>query len=467
MHKIIRLFIVLFSLTCVFTLLTAQNIEFQLGGKTNAESFEIKDSDGKVIFQLKGNGKIGLGSAVLKTAKMHVQGSINSQGVYKIQGKTVLSIKGTENTFMGEEAGKNYTSGTGGNVFAGYQAGYANTTGYYNTFIGGKAGNSNTTGYQNNYIGYLAGKNNVTGVYNNFFGSYAGWKNTGDRNNFHGDGAGFENTTGTENTFMGDQAGFSNTTGINNTFIGSAAGFSNTTGDKNVFNGWRAGNSNTTGLENVFIGNKSGYTNTTGYTNTIIGARAGHNNSTGNLNVFLGFQAGFYETSSNKLYIDNGSTTSPLIWGDFSVDSLRFDGDVHITGNLWVDGSFPSPSDIRFKKNLNPIDNALDGITSLSGVTYKWNQENFPRKNFNTREQIGVIAQDVEDVYPQLVYTDNEGYKRVDYSKLSAVLIEAIKEQQNLIESQQLIIEELRNKNNLIEERLESIESIVQFTYNK
>ena len=125
--------LIILSMLFIFSFTYAQNVDFQLGGKTSAQSFEIKDSDGNVLFQLKGNGKIGLGSAVLASAKMHVQGSINSQGVYKIQGKTVLSKKGSYNTFVGEDAGINRTTGNY-NTFLGYQTGFYNTTGSYNTF---------------------------------------------------------------------------------------------------------------------------------------------------------------------------------------------------------------------------------------------------------------------------------------------------------------------------------------------
>jgi hypothetical protein len=431
MLKIIGDLIISFLLLGVFTILAAQNVEFQLGGKTNAESFEIKDSDGNVLFQLKGNGKIGLGSAVLKNSKMHVQGSINSQGVYKIQGKRVLSIKGTSNTFVGENAG------------------YNNTGGNFNTFISNASGYNNTTGNYNTFVGEGTGSYNTIGSHNTFMGTRAGYGNTG----------------GIRNNYVGYQAGYANTTGNFNNFIGFGAGLNNTSSNNN-FMGDLAGENNSTGSQNTFIGDLTGWTNTTGEHNTYIGAEAGYS-ATGSGNIFLGWKAGFTQTGSNLLHIDNSSTNSPLIWGDFSADSLRFHGDVHVTGDLWVDGSFPAVSDIRFKKNLSSIDNALDGISSLNGVSYIWNKEKFPERNFSKREQIGVIAQEVEAVYPQLVYTDKEGYKRVDYSKLTAVLIEAVKEQQNLIESQNQKIDELTAENNLIKDRLESIESLIQLTYHE
>jgi hypothetical protein len=343
----------------VFTAkIIAQNVEFQLGGKTNAEKFEITDSDGKVIFQLKGNGKIGLGSSVLKNSKMHVQGSINSQGVYKLLGKTVLSIKGSGNTFVGEEAGI-INTGVGYNTFTGYRAGYTNSTGYANSFFGYLAGLSNDTGQWNTFIGSASGYNNTTGNYNTyvgegtgpinttgnnntFIGTNAGYYNTTDNNTFIGYTAGYSNTSGGYNTFVGSLAGYSNTTGgIHNDFSGYQTGYSNTEGSRNTFGGSEAGYNNSIGSFNVFIGRWAGKMNISGNNNTYIGSYAG-DGSTGTGNVFLGYAAGADETGSNKLYIDNSDTGNPLIWGDFSTDSVRINGDLHVTGDFYVNGSMPS-----------------------------------------------------------------------------------------------------------------------------
>jgi hypothetical protein len=118
--------------------------------------------------------------------------------------------------------------------------------------------------------------------------------------------------------------------------------------------------------------------------------------------------------------------------------SVKFQvaGDATITGKFNSNGIQES-SDIRFKKNITPLSNALENILKLEGVSYNWKQEEFPDRNFGTQTEIGVIAQEIEKVYPELVATDKEGYKSVQYSHLVPVLIEAIKEQQALIESLQ------------------------------
>ncbi len=189
--------------------------------------------------------------------------------------------------------------GTEGNLNTFYGKGAGNsTTGDddYDTFIGAKAGYSNTSGYYNTFLGMNAGYYNTTGTHNTFLGTNAGWKNT----------------TGKQNTFLG-RAGLSNTTGAANTFLGYAAGYANTTGANNTFLGDGAGYDNTVGNKNTFLGNGAGYDNIKG-----IG------------NVFLGFTAGFYETGSNRLYIANSETTTPLIYGEFDKRILTINGNLRV-----------------------------------------------------------------------------------------------------------------------------------------
>jgi hypothetical protein len=92
-----------------------------------------------------------------------------------------------------------------------------------------------------------------------------------------------------------------------------------------------------------------------------------------------------------------------------------------------------SSSDIRFKENIVPIQNALDKIRKISGNTYDWKEENKIEHGYEGND-VGVIAQEIEAVLPQLVQTRENGYKAVKYDKLVALLIEGIKEQQLQIE---------------------------------
>ncbi len=97
-------------------------------------------------------------------------------------------------------------------------------------------------------------------------------------------------------------------------------------------------------------------------------------------------------------------------------------------------------SDRRYKENIAPITSSLDKVMKLQGVTYTWNKTDFPRKFFPDGTEIGLIAQDVETVLPEVVYTDKDGFKSVTYDRLTAVLIEAVKEMKQQMNSQDSII---------------------------
>ena len=82
----------------------------------------------------------------------------------------------------------------------------------------------------------------------------------------------------------------------------------------------------------------------------------------------------------------------------------------------------------------------------LNGVSYDWRTSEFSEDNYSNGRQIGVIAQDVEKIVPEIVSSDENGYKSVDYSKLAPLLIEAVKEQQKQIEELKSEIEKLKQK---------------------
>ncbi|MDX2304198.1 MAG: T9SS type A sorting domain-containing protein [Microscillaceae bacterium] len=228
------------------------------------------------------------------------------------------------NTFWGFSAGLNNTTGTV-NTFIGGEAGKVNADGGGNTFVGGFAGASNVNGFENTFIGAGAGAFNKSGVENTYIGNQSGYNNiNGVNNTFVGQLAGFNNTVGHENTFIGRSAGGGNTTGQYNTFVGSYAG-GGLNGFYNTALGYEAGRDNVNGLRNTFLGSFAGRLNR-GNLNTILGQEAGKLNVFGFGNVFLGNQAGYNETSSNKLYIANDSTSNPLIYGDFSQKVVALNG---------------------------------------------------------------------------------------------------------------------------------------------
>ncbi|MFK7951104.1 MAG: tail fiber domain-containing protein, partial [Saprospiraceae bacterium] len=244
------------------------------------------------------------------------------------------------------------------------------------------------------------------------------------------------------NTFIGKDAGrvtqstVSNN-GRQNNFIGASAGYSNTTGYQNVFIGNETGYNNTIGNDNIFIGHEVGYNTTKGENNVYIGDQAGYNNITGNSNVLLGNRSGYNETGSNKLYIENSNTSSPLIYGEFDNNEIVINGNnTHNTSNytFYVNGTaggssaWNNSSDRRLKENIQTVDNALDKITQMRGVTYEW------KDGREAGSRLGFIAQEVEDILPQVVDTTGD-YRTMQYAPITAVLVEAVKEQQAQIES--------------------------------
>lgn len=186
-----------------------------------------------------------------------------------------------------------------------------------NTNTGTNAGNA---GFNNTSIGYYAG-DVVTSGNNSFLGYYSGKVVT----------------SGSHNTFFGSNAGISVTTGSFNTIVGSYAN-ALATGDMNTFLGYYA---NKAGQYNVIIGGKSGGESGPGNENTFIGTRTGYYNN-GSGNVFIGHRVAYNELGSNKLYIDNSDTSTPLIYGDFSLNKVGINSLPNTTHTLTVGGTIHS-----------------------------------------------------------------------------------------------------------------------------
>ena len=126
--------------------------------------------------------------------------------------------------------------------------------------------------------------------------------------------------------------------------------------------------------------------------------------------------------------------------GNVGIGSAAPTERLEVAGNIKASGTI-TPSDFRFKKNILTLNGALDKVRNLRGVSYGWRTEQFTEKGFSDKRGIGIIAQEVEKVVPEVVHTGSDGYKGVEYSKLVPLLIEAIKEQQETIS---VLVEEVR-----------------------
>jgi hypothetical protein len=139
---------------------------------------------------------------------------------------------------------------------------------------------------------------------------------------------------------------------------------------------------------------------------------------------------------SGAIYVnDSSGSTGVYLHGDSinyinagNVGIGRTNPSYKLDVNGTIRGNNVSPSDVRLKKDIKTIDNALERVTSLRGTNFKWKDE-----ESDSSLQMGVIAQEVEEIFPEAVSTDEQGYKSVAYGKLIAPLVEAVKEQQNQI----------------------------------
>jgi hypothetical protein len=108
-------------------------------------------------------------------------------------------------------------------------------------------------------------------------------------------------------------------------------------------------------------------------------------------------------------------------------------------------------SDIRWKKQVKTLSNALEKVLGLRGVSFTWRLEDYPQMGFASGEHVGFIAQEVEKVQPNLVVTDRDGYKSVEYANMVALLVEAVKEQQKQFAEKDLEIAQLRDRLSMLQ----------------
>mgnify|MGYP003637418541 FL=1 len=139
-----------------------------------------------------------------------------------------------------------------------------------------------------------------------------------------------------------------------------------------------------------------------------------------------GTKGGIYDDQNGEWLIDWTENAGVSLFYNASAKLITTSTGVSITGALVASGDITAFSDARVKENVETIPNALDKVKAMRGVGYN--------KIGADTQSVGVIAQELEEVVPQLVHTDEEGMKSVAYGNITAVLIEAIKEQQVQIE---------------------------------
>ncbi len=119
---------------------------------------------------------------------------------------------------------------------------------------------------------------------------------------------------------------------------------------------------------------------------------------------------------------------------------------LHVNGSVAGIGAYQNLSDARFKTNIRAISGALGKVESLRGVSFDWKKDQHPELDLPDGRQIGLIAQEVEKVVPEVVSADDQGTRSVAYGSLVPVLIEAIKEQNKRIDELEKRVAQLENE---------------------
>jgi hypothetical protein len=362
------------------------------------------------------NSTGGLTTAVgFEAAKVSTAGDLDAFGYQSLKSNTT----GTANSAFGTIALSANTTGIA-NVAAGRAALNVNTTGSYNTAVGRSALEANTISYRNTAIGYQAlyAYNRTSTVDGNMTAV--------------GFSAGAAMTTGQSSTFVGCYAGQS-TTGTGNTFVGQYAAGAQTSGDYNSYFGSDSGSAMTTGAKNSILGRYSG--NQGGLDirtadNYIVLSDGDGNPRARWDNNGQGFTVGG-GNGSYAYQILNGGNSNPYgLYMQFTGASPNNTSQYFLACadstterfRIYSNGTYGSVSDARLKKNIETSRGYLSDLCQLRVVKYGW-----ATSDDSSPKELGLIAQEVEQVFPTLV--DNSGeYKMIKQPVLIPMLVKAIQE---------------------------------------
>jgi hypothetical protein len=329
-----------------------------------------------------------------------LQSSAIAQNTAYGTGALASTTTGADDSAFGFNALNANTLGVG-NTATGTAALELNTTGRWNTATGGYALNQNDSGYFNTATGYQALLSNTYGVANTAGGYLAL----------------FSNTSGNENTATGSTTLHNNTTGSDNTASGNRALYFNTTGNGNVANGNEALFANRSGNNNTADGDYALSESVTGHNNVAIGRSAGGILTTGSNNIDIG-NTGVLPDESDTIRIGTGAVHKRVVIAGI-VNSAVVGWPVYVNANgrLGI-----QPSSIRFKEDVRDMGASSDRIMKLRPVTFRY------KSDPSGARQYGLVAEEVESVYPELVMHDEKGrIMGVRYDLLPAILLNQMK----------------------------------------
>jgi hypothetical protein len=349
---------------------------------------------------------------------------------------------------------------------------FENTTGSDNIALGAYTLLSNTTGSGNIAIGNMSMHGNVSGSFNTALGvrSLMGG-NAASRNTAIGFEAMMNNFYGASNVAIGSRSLMNNNSGHSTIAIGDSSLIANTHGFYNTAVGELSMVRNTTGDYNVALGSWTLRTNSTGNNNTATGHRA-LASTTGSGNTASGFQALLLNTSgSNNTAVGNGAdVTSGALT---NATAIGYNAKVNASNKVRIGNAsitriegqvpFTTPSDGRYKYNVQEDVAGLSFIMKLRPVTYQFDVKRFDGftmgsdvvnaayDNAQNIRRTGFIAQEVEQAAEQAQYNFNgvnrpyyqEGYYTLSYESFVVPLVKGMQEQQSIIRYQMEKIEQL------------------------
>jgi trimeric autotransporter adhesin len=368
---------------------------------------------------------------------------LNTEGTENVAvGSLALDANttGDSNTAVGMSALSANTTASN-SVAVGYNSLVANTTGQTNIAIGALALTTNSVGNGSVAIGYSSGyastaSNNVSIGANSFRFNTTGANNVAVGAAEYGNdyGALGYNTTGGNNTAIGMQALLNNTTASNNTAVGMHSLRANTTASSNTAVGGFALTANTEGVNNTALGKGAGQYITTGAGNTMLGTNAGADSvslrlTTGSGNICIGFATDIATPSDSYTVVIGYDITG-------KGSSTGFYGGSGAVYNEANTSTWSTVSDRRIKKNIEDNNTGLEAINQIQVKNFEYRTEDEivdfdnPASGVVKKEgiQLGVIAQEIEEILPNMVRTESTGVKSIKPDDLTWYLVNAVKE---------------------------------------
>ncbi len=313
------------------------------------------------------------------------------------------------------------------NVAVGTDALLLNTTGACNTAVGNRSLDANTEGDNNTAVGTEALTSNVSGDDNVAVGKQALKENTATGNVAIGSRALKLNTSGVKNNALGMDALGKNSTGNHNNAIGTNALRDTDTGIKNIAIGTDALRDNTDGDCNTAVGHNALIDKNSGNNNIAVGCDAGSSLSSGSDNIYIG-NVGTAESGTIRIGSSADHTTNcyiQAIHGKTVEDASDLAVLIDDTGKLGT-----APSSRRFKENITELVDDSADLMKLRPVSFVYKGSRSKTKIY------GLIAEEVDEVYPELVAHDKEGQAyAVKYHVLPALLLKEVQRNHTSIEA--------------------------------